>query len=97
MSGGKAPSQSEGDVNRSPRRAEWQREHLDEDTRALLAQTASMSSSAERFAAVAEALKNQPGAAQMGELASAAGFKKMVGQASFVLPEALEVGKDAIE
>jgi 4-aminobutyrate aminotransferase len=37
MSGGKAPSQSEGDVNRSPRRAEWQREHLDEDTRALLA------------------------------------------------------------
>ncbi len=44
--------------------------------------------------AVAEALKNQPGAAQMGELASAAGFKKMVGQASFVLPETLEVGKE---
>lgn len=44
--------------------------------------------------AVAEALKNQPGAAQMGELASAAGFKKMVGQASFVLPEKLEVGKE---
>jgi hypothetical protein len=44
--------------------------------------------------AVAEALKNQPGAAQMGELASAAGFKKLVSQASFVIPEALEVGKE---
>ena len=31
------PSQSEGDVNSSPRRAAWQREHLDEATRALLA------------------------------------------------------------
>jgi 4-aminobutyrate aminotransferase len=31
------PSQSEGDVNSSPRRADWQREHLDEPTRALLA------------------------------------------------------------
>lgn len=44
--------------------------------------------------AVGEALKNQPGAAQMGELASAVGFKKMVSQASFVLPEKLEVGKE---
>ena len=32
-----APSQSEGDVNHSPRRAQWQREHLDETTAALLA------------------------------------------------------------
>jgi 4-aminobutyrate aminotransferase len=31
------PSQSEGDVNHTPRRAQWQREHLDEPTRALLA------------------------------------------------------------
>ena len=31
------PSQSEGDVNSSPRRAAGQREHLDEATRALLA------------------------------------------------------------
>jgi 4-aminobutyrate aminotransferase len=31
------PSQSEGDVNHTPRRAAWQREHLDEATRALLA------------------------------------------------------------
>jgi 4-aminobutyrate aminotransferase len=31
------PGQSEGDVNRSPRRAAWQHEHLDESTRALLA------------------------------------------------------------
>ena len=31
------PSQSEGDVNHSPRRTEWQREHLDTRTRALLA------------------------------------------------------------
>jgi 4-aminobutyrate aminotransferase len=37
MSGDNTPSQSEGDVNRSPRRTEWQREHLDESTRALLA------------------------------------------------------------
>lgn len=44
--------------------------------------------------AVAEALKNQPGAAQMGELASPEGFKKTVGQVSFVLPERLEVGKE---
>lgn len=43
---------------------------------------------------VTEALKNQPGAPQMGELASAEGFKKLVGQASFVLPEALTVGKE---
>ena len=32
-----APSQREGDVNSSPRRAAWQAEHLDEATRALLA------------------------------------------------------------
>ena len=31
------PSQSEGDVNASPRRLEWQRDHLDAPTRALLA------------------------------------------------------------
>ncbi len=31
------PSQSEGDVNRTPRRSAWQREHLDDDSRALLA------------------------------------------------------------
>jgi 4-aminobutyrate aminotransferase len=31
------PSQSEGDVNSSPRRAAWQREHLDDETRVLLA------------------------------------------------------------
>lgn len=44
--------------------------------------------------AVAEALKNQPGAPQMGELATADGFKKLVGQASFVLPEKLEPGME---
>ncbi len=32
-----APSQSEGDVNHTPRRAAWQRDHLDPDTQALLA------------------------------------------------------------
>lgn len=31
------PSQSEGDVNGTPRRSAWQREHLDDATRALLA------------------------------------------------------------
>ena len=31
------PAPSESDVNSSPRRAQWQREHLDEATRALLA------------------------------------------------------------
>ncbi|MFZ2648686.1 MAG: aspartate aminotransferase family protein [Burkholderiaceae bacterium] len=31
------PAQSEGDVNRSPLRAQWQGEHLDDATRALLA------------------------------------------------------------
>ncbi len=40
--------------------------------------------------AIVEALKNQPGAAQMGDLATEAGFKKLVGQASFVLPQKLE-------
>ena len=34
------PSQSEGDVNHTPRRAQWQREHLDAPTRALLARDA---------------------------------------------------------
>ena len=43
-------------------------------------------------AAIVEALKNQPGAAQMGELATEEGFKKLVGQASFVLPEKMEPG-----
>jgi hypothetical protein len=42
--------------------------------------------------AMVEALKNQPGAAQMGDLATPEGFKKLVGQASFVLPEKLEPG-----
>jgi hypothetical protein len=42
--------------------------------------------------AIIEALKNQPGAAQMGDLATPEGFKKLVGQASFVLPEKLEPG-----
>ena len=32
-----APTQSEGEVNSSPRRSAWQREHLDAPTRALLA------------------------------------------------------------
>jgi len=31
------PSQSEGDVNRSPRRSQWQGQHLDDPTRTLLA------------------------------------------------------------
>ena len=31
------PTLSEGDVNRTPRRSAWQRDHLDEPTRALLA------------------------------------------------------------
>jgi hypothetical protein len=42
--------------------------------------------------AIVDALKNQPGAAQMGDLASPEGFKKLVSQASFVLPEKLEPG-----
>ena len=42
--------------------------------------------------AIAEALKNQPGAAQMGDLASEEGFKKLVAQAAFVLPEKIEPG-----
>lgn len=42
--------------------------------------------------AIVDALKNQPGAAQMGDLATEAGFKKLVGQASFILPEKLEPG-----
>lgn len=35
------PSPSEGDVNRSPRREQWQREHLDDATRSLLARDSS--------------------------------------------------------
>ena len=35
-----APSQSEGDINSTPRRAAWQRQHLDAPTRALLARDA---------------------------------------------------------
>ena len=31
------PAQSEGDVNHTPRRSRWQRDHLDEATRACLA------------------------------------------------------------
>jgi 4-aminobutyrate aminotransferase len=34
---GAGPAQSEGDVNQSPRRQQWQAEHLDETTRSLLA------------------------------------------------------------
>jgi hypothetical protein len=37
-----------------------------------------------------EALKNAPGAAVMGDMATAEGFKKMVSQAAFALPEKLE-------
>jgi len=37
MSREAGPSQSEGDVNRSPRRTAWQREHLDDAARTLLA------------------------------------------------------------
>ncbi len=37
MAGTPGPAPSEGDVNRSPRRDRWQREHLDGPTRALLA------------------------------------------------------------
>ncbi|HET9820707.1 MAG TPA: aspartate aminotransferase family protein [Burkholderiaceae bacterium] len=37
MTHSSGPSQSEGDVNGTPRRSAWQREHLDERTRALLA------------------------------------------------------------
>jgi hypothetical protein len=44
--------------------------------------------------AIAEALKNQPGAAQMGDLATAEGFKKLVSQAAFVLPEKLDPGAE---
>jgi hypothetical protein len=40
--------------------------------------------------AIVGALKNQPGAAQMGDLASEEGVKKLVAQAAFVLPEKLE-------
>jgi hypothetical protein len=43
---------------------------------------------------IAEALKNQPGAAQMGDLATPEGFKKLVRQASFVLPEKLDPGTE---
>jgi hypothetical protein len=39
---------------------------------------------------IAEALKSQPGAPQMGDLATTDGFKKLVAAASFVLPEKLE-------
>jgi hypothetical protein len=37
-----------------------------------------------------EALKNTPGAAAMGDMATPEGFKKMVGQAAFAMPEKLE-------
>ncbi len=37
--------------------------------------------------AVVAALKNSPGAAAMGDMASAEGFKKMISQGSLVLPE----------
>ena len=39
-------------------------------------------------AEVLEALKNSPGAAAMGDIASAEGFKKMISQGALVLPEA---------
>jgi 4-aminobutyrate aminotransferase len=35
-----APNKSEGDINISPRRSEWQRKHLNEETRALLEEDA---------------------------------------------------------
>jgi hypothetical protein len=44
--------------------------------------------------ALTDALKNQPGAAQMGELATAEGFKKLISQAALVLPETLEPGAE---
>ncbi len=37
MSRSTGPSQSEGDVNRSPQRSQWQAQHLDDTTRTLLA------------------------------------------------------------
>ena len=37
MSRSAGPSQSEGDVNRSPQRSQWQAQHLDDSTRSLLA------------------------------------------------------------
>ncbi len=37
MSRRTGPSQSEGDVNRSPQRSQWQAQHLDDTTRTLLA------------------------------------------------------------
>ena len=37
MSRNDGPSQSEGDVNGTPRRAAWQQQHLDDASRALLA------------------------------------------------------------
>jgi hypothetical protein len=39
-----------------------------------------------------EALKNTPGAAAMGDMATPEGFKKMVSQASFAMPEKLAPG-----
>lgn len=44
--------------------------------------------------AVLTALANSPGAAALGELATAEGFKKAVGRASFVVPEKLEPGTE---
>jgi hypothetical protein len=41
---------------------------------------------------IADALKSQPGAAQMGDLATPDGFKKLLATATFVLPEKLEAG-----
>jgi hypothetical protein len=41
-----------------------------------------------------EALKNTPGAAAMGDMATPEGFKKMVSQASFAMPEKLEPGDE---
>lgn len=42
--------------------------------------------------AFVEALKNQPGAAQLGELAGEEGFKSLVAKAAFVIPETLSEG-----
>lgn len=44
--------------------------------------------------AMLDALASMPGAAMMGEMATADGFKNLVKQASFAIPENLEVGTE---
>jgi hypothetical protein len=41
---------------------------------------------------IVETLKNLPGAAALGDMATPEGFKKMIGQASFAMPEKLAAG-----